>query len=310
MNTTTLQTKIENAEAKVEKTSKTIERHEKQLQKKLDFLASKGINVDLKDIDASRWINGERHEWSWEVAEVSMKLEDIRGAKKKHEEAKKIAMNWRIKLENEQNKENFLEANTPQVIKDFLEEWKILAYDWTVKKYKDSHALNDKLKSEAQEIRNEFILKNFKKEVEEYENNFSYSKQEAIDKIARYHGTSELNSILTEERLTQTIIRNRVANFAGATVLQMNTMRNEEERLAWLDKELNKEKIAKMLDLVTRINNVVGTITDAKGLYISNAGNINGFIVGTQGKASVETIGAGGYNIQRFHYRTLINKIK
>ena len=39
-------------------------------------------------------------------------------------------------------------------------------------------------------------------------------------------------------------------------------------------------------------------------------GDINGIIVGTEGKAKIQTIGAGGYNIQCFHFRTLIHEIK
>lgn len=54
----------------------------------------------------------------------------------------------------------------------------------------------------------------------------------------------------------------------------------------------------------------VGTITDAAALYIGPEGDINGIIVGTEGKAKIQTIGAGGYNIQCFHFRTLIHEIK
>ena len=52
------------------------------------------------------------------------------------------------------------------------------------------------------------------------------------------------------------------------------------------------------------------TITDAAALYIGPEGDINGIIVGTEGKAKIQTIGAGGYNIQCFHFRTLIHEIK
>ena len=49
-------------------------------------------------------------------------------------------------------------------------------------------------------------------------------------------------------------------------------------------------------------------ITDCS--YIRWGGKcLDGYIVGKNGKASVETIGAGGYNIQRWHLRTLVHKI-
>lgn len=90
----------------------------------------------------------------------------------------------------------------------------------------------------------------------------------------------------------------------------MYSFYDEEERLAWLEKELEKEKKAKMMDLIRRVNEVVGSITDASGLSIDVKGNLNGFIIGTTGKAEVETIGAGGWNIQCFHYRVLVKTIK
>lgn len=79
---------------------------------------------------------------------------------------------------------------------------------------------------------------------------------------------------------------------------------------------LDTEKIKKDLDheadrkydfIIERTNAIVGTITDANNLEIGEKGDLNGYIVGTRGKAKVQTIGAGGYNIQCFHFRTLIN---
>lgn len=54
---------------------------------------------------------------------------------------------------------------------------------------------------------------------------------------------------------------------------------------------------------------LVGEITDASGLSVGSKQDLNGFIVGTRGTAKVQTIGAGGYNIQCFHFRTLINAV-
>ena len=103
-------------------------------------------------------------------------------------------------------------------------------------------------------------------------------------------------------------VQAKKAGFAGGIVLQMLTMRNKEERETWLERQIEQDKKFKMLDLINRINHIVGTITDAQYLSISPEGNLNGYIVGEKGKAKVETIGAGGYAIQCFHYRTLVHK--
>jgi hypothetical protein len=77
-----------------------------------------------------------------------------------------------------------------------------------------------------------------------------------------------------------------------------------------LEKMLNKEVKAKYEDLVYRISKVTGEIKDCSNLHIGSNGSINGFVTGEKAKANVETITAGGYNIQCLHYRVLVNKIK
>lgn len=77
-----------------------------------------------------------------------------------------------------------------------------------------------------------------------------------------------------------------------------------------LKKDLEEDAKAKYDDIVERTNKIVGEITDAAGLSVGAKGELNGYIVGTRGKAKVNTIGAGGYNIQIFHFRTLIHKVK
>ena len=82
----------------------------------------------------------------------------------------------------------------------------------------------------------------------------------------------------------------------------------QEEALAKLEKDLTKEWNRKYDFIIERTNEIVGTITDASNLKVGAKGDLNGYIIGTRGKAKVQTIGAGGYNIQCFHFRTLINE--
>lgn len=80
-----------------------------------------------------------------------------------------------------------------------------------------------------------------------------------------------------------------------------------------------EEKKRKYDFLIERVCSIVGTITDASNLRVGAKGDLNGFIDGTDGRAKVETIGAGGYNQniivnekhgQIFHFRTLIKRVK
>lgn len=71
---------------------------------------------------------------------------------------------------------------------------------------------------------------------------------------------------------------------------------------------------ALILNLVTRTVEIAGTIKDAKYLRLDRDNNgysiINGIVVGEKGKARVESIGAGGYNIQRYHIRVLVKEVR
>lgn len=77
-----------------------------------------------------------------------------------------------------------------------------------------------------------------------------------------------------------------------------------------IKKVINKEAERKYINFLERIKKVVGKTIDCNSLYIGSNLEINGMVKGELGKAKVETISAGGYNIQCWHYRVLVNLIK
>lgn len=83
----------------------------------------------------------------------------------------------------------------------------------------------------------------------------------------------------------------------------------EEEALKHTDEEFRKieEREADywLINLYNRVKEITGEVTDCS--YLRWGGKcLDGYVVGKDGTAEVETIGAGGYNIQRFHLRVLV----
>ena len=64
-------------------------------------------------------------------------------------------------------------------------------------------------------------------------------------------------------------------------------------------------------DLYMKVAAVTGTVVSWKGLHLAQDGRgLDGIVTGKDGKCKVQTVGAGGYNIQRFHYRCLTRALK
>lgn len=73
-------------------------------------------------------------------------------------------------------------------------------------------------------------------------------------------------------------------------------------------KDIEREAVRKEKQLIDRVNHEVGAIVEALSLKVGYDCGINGYIKGERGLCKIETIYAGGYNIQRLHYRVLIHK--
>jgi len=86
-----------------------------------------------------------------------------------------------------------------------------------------------------------------------------------------------------------------------------------EESYNHTDEEFEKieEKEAEkwLLNLWERVKDITGEVTDCTGIRWGGK-CLDGIIKGKDGVAIVETIGAGGYNIQRYHLRVLVKAYK
>lgn len=73
-------------------------------------------------------------------------------------------------------------------------------------------------------------------------------------------------------------------------------------------KEVETDVKYAVIDLINRVSETAGEIKSWEGIKW-NGKALNGIIEGSKNTVKVETIMAGGYNIQRLHYRVLIHKI-
>lgn len=102
-------------------------------------------------------------------------------------------------------------------------------------------------------------------------------------------------------------IRSKSENSLIARCSYANNPNNPTETLdSFLEKFLDKEVEVKKATLIEKIEAKAGTIIDADKLYIGADGSINGYVLGSIKQVQVETIYAGGYNIQCLHYRVLV----
>ena len=276
-----LREKVIKAEAKVAKRTAVLQKHREQLAK----LIQKGADQ----------------------FDIRIKKSDIESAEDKLEEAKKILANWKEKLDERITSDDYLEANAPEILKEFLENWKQHAIDYYRQKRIRFIEYRKELRATERAARLEALqtLPSLERSRKLYE-----GREPSDCDLANLWPRKDVDEFLHERGLDYYQIQKKLQAKGDGIIFRMLEISNEQEREGWLERTLEEEKRAKLLDLIGRIMSTVGTITDASALYIGPEGDINGYIVGTEGKAKIQTIGAGGYNIQCFHFRTLIHEYK
>lgn len=201
---------------------------------------------------------------------------DLRSCLKDLETAQKALEDYQIQLTSETEKAS---SRNVEVILHFLENWKTKSFEYyetILTKYLEELA--------------EYHQKN--KEYGDWYNNGGWRAENANEIKRDYNAYSK-------------IFKEKWAFIAPYINRVNRTYKLNAEKLK---KDLEQEANRKYDFIIQRTNAIVGQITDASNLHIGSNGELNGYITGTKGTANVQTIGAGGYNIQCFHFRTLINR--
>ena len=342
MNASDLKDKLDQAQEKVEKRLLTIQKLCKKLNvnyddlikaysevedfKTKDYLPSKVareiVNQFVQPKEKGYDENGISTMTSDDY-DFNSKVSQLEDNLPKLYDLRRVVNNWQVKYDTELNKEN---APKIQVLVDFLNEWGELATNWY---HNSANTLVD-AKNEFHQILAKFLSdKNYKslnydqkQELAKEFNEFMYNEYgvrpqyrfSTVDDDDWVNAKTNVDTLTKDlavvrfEKQDEDDYYSYVNDFGyglakGKYVLESF---NDEK----LSKIIEAEKKAKYEDLCNRISAVVGEITDVSNLRISAKGNLDGIVTGTKGKAKVETVGAGGYNIQIFHYRVLVHKIK
>ena len=225
-------------------------------------------------------------ESNWENNPYYYHESDIKWTSRDLQKAKEALEGYKAQMAKEIEKAN---SRNIKAIVDFLENWKESVKNFYLARF----AEYPQAKKEYDEEMKQFSLGYFEEKTLKKENREEWLKYDR----ARSEVKASFN--------------NRFGFLAGyiSRVYNKNTglydsWNFDEEKLA---KDLTQDANAKYDFIIERTNEIVGTITDASNLKIGAKGDLNGFIIGEKGKAKVETIGAGGYNIQCYHFRTLIH---
>lgn len=194
------------------------------------------------------------------------------------------------------NEQDYINAFYPNYLKDV---------DWEIK-----HAKEDLETAKAQLVK--IKASEIKKQTEEdIMNSMPTAIIDFMEKTIKAWDTYDLNmrARIIEEKKSAITREDRaeIVKKYGAVLIRISRMTTEE-----IKNENAKFAKILVLNLYKRVRDITGEITDARGLHVTMGNNgyavINGNIIGKDGRAVVESIGAGGYNIQRWHIRTLVKQ--
>ena len=269
------------------------------LQKRIDGAKK---NIAKMEQKIARIIKAK--ESNWTVNPYWYTEDDLRSANKDLEYAKGQLAKYEEELATEIDKSR--SRNVPAIL-EFLEQWKerVFSYynDGLEKFYAEKEMVHELYKKYSDMF---WDRDTAEKEQKSLEATKAYEDaRDAFDKKCRGYYEKYEYETKFGKRISKRKIRDGEYEYLAP---YSNFCR--EEAIERLKKDLENEANRKYDFIIERVNSICGTILDASGLSVGAKGDLNGVIIGEKGNAHVQTIGAGGYNIQVFHFRTLIKEIK
>ena len=268
--------------ATIEFIQKRIASKEKELEKLTKKLER------IRKVEAQNWEDPNPYYYS--KHDLDCTIRDI-------EEVERALENYKTQLATE--KEKASSRNVPAIV-EFLNNWRERVLEFHTEKFKEYYDEKQLVKDLYDKITDSF-----------------YSAVKSPERLA-YDAAAEIFSKKCHGYYESREFINRWGNKDYSRIKvkdgEYEWMRpyineiNLDSALKKFKKDLDKEWIRKYDFIIERTNAIVGQITDASSLKIGAKHDLNGIIIGTKGKAKVQTIDAGGYNIQCYHFRTLINK--
>lgn len=267
--------------ASIEFITKRIEGKEKEIDK---------LNKKLERIRKAEATDWTVNPYYYHESDLKYTLRDI-------EVAQKALEDYKAQLIAETEKAN--SRNVPAIV-DFLNGWKIRVISHFTNGLMEYYLEKEYVHNLYRQTRNQFYLTASTPEQIAYEE----ARKAFRNKCHGYYERQEFINRWGKPDSKEVKVRDGEYEW----LRPYNNESTLEEALNKLERDLTQEWNRKYDFIIERTNEIVGKITDATNLKVGAKSDLNGYIIGTKGTAKVQTIGAGGYNIQCFHFRTLINE--
>lgn len=268
--------------ATIEFIQKRIAGKEKEIQKLNKKLER------IRKVEAQNW--EDPNPYYYHESDLKYTLRDI-------EEAQKALENYRSQLTSEQEKAS--SRNVP-VIVEFLNSWRDRVTEFHTEKFKEYYDEKQQVSDLYSKVEDSFYSVTNSPARQAYD-----AAREIFHK--KCYGYFERQDFIN--RLGKPDHKDvKVKDGEYEWLKPYINERTLDDAIAKFKKDVDREWARKYDFIIERTNAIVGQITDASNLKIGAKQDLNGFIIGTKGTAKVQTIDAGGYNIQCYHFRTLINK--